>query len=283
MTRSLTCLLVVFILASGFAVEAHEQKTVSVMQVSDTTHIPFDSLIEDLQTVRMVFVGELHDEKAHHLLQLRVIQGLEDAGVPTAVGLEMFRHEDQPYLDQWVSGSLSEEEFVEHYYRNWNLSWSLYRPIFIFAREKQIPLVGLNVPAEITRQVAREGFSSLPPEDLTRLPSGVRCEVGPEYETFIRRSLGAHAHAGMNFTHFCEAQMLWDTAMAWHALEYLRQHPERTMVVLAGSGHAWRHGIPRQVERQSDLSLRVLLPEIPGRLGASTVTPEDADYLLLHE
>ncbi|MCK7512359.1 MAG: hypothetical protein MZV70_55515 [Desulfobacterales bacterium] len=31
----------------------------------------------------------------------------------------------------------------------------------------------------------------------------------------------------MNFTFFCEAQMIWDAAMAVHALDYLARPPRR--------------------------------------------------------
>jgi uncharacterized iron-regulated protein len=281
MIRSLTFAVAALLLAGGCAALPWEQQSAPVLRASDHTRITFDALLQDLQSVRMVFVGEEHDVEADHRVELRVIQGLEGAGVPLAIGLEMFRSEDQIYLDQWVAGSISEEAFIEHYHRNWSLPWPLYRPIFLFAREKQISMVGLNVPQEITRQVARRGFSSLSPEQREALPAGVHCEVGPEYEAFIRRALGAHPHSGMSFTHFCEAQMVWDTAMARHALEYLRQHPERAMVVLAGCGHAWKPGIPRQLRQRSAVSMRVLLLDVPDRLDPCSVTPKEADYVWL--
>jgi uncharacterized iron-regulated protein len=105
--------------------------------------------------------------------------------------------------------------------------------------------------------------------------------VDDAYAAFIRQSLGMHAHGGMTFTRFCEAQLFWDTAMAWNAVRFLKEHPESTMVVLAGNGHAWKRGIPAQVVSRSPLPLRIILPEIPGRLDRQTVRPDDADYLWL--
>ena len=88
--------------------------------------------------------------------------------------------------------------------------------------------------------------------------------------------------AGMNFTNFCEAQLLWDSAMAAHVLDYLKTHPDYTMVVIAGSGHAWKQGIPRQVQMRSNIPLRVILPEVAGKSEPDTTTTSDADYLWLH-
>jgi uncharacterized iron-regulated protein len=99
---------------------------------------------------------------------------------------------------------------------------------------------------------------------------------------FIRRSFGAHGHGQGNFTHFCEAQLVWDTAMAFNVLQFLEKNPKYTVVVLAGNGHAWKPGIPDQARLQSrDVSYRVILPEIPDRLGPNDVSIRDADYLWL--
>jgi uncharacterized iron-regulated protein len=242
--------------------------------------VSLPDIVRDLMQVKLVFVGELHDQEFHHRAQLEVIRRLWESGTPLAVGLEMFRRESQAYLDEWVRGELSEEAFRKIYFDNWNLPWNLYRDIFFFAREHKIPMIGLNVPSEITRQIAREGFSSLTPEQLGDMPP-VSCAVDDAYAGFIRRSLGMHAHGGMTFTRFCEAQLFWDAAMASNATRFLKEHPQVTMVVLAGNGHAWKRGIPAQVTRGAPLPFRVILPEIPGRLDRQTVRLDDADYLWL--
>jgi uncharacterized iron-regulated protein len=75
--------------------------------------------------------------------------------------------------------------------------------------------------------------------------------------------------------------MLWDTAMASNLMAFREKNPGYKIVVLAGSGHAWKRGIPEQVERQANISYRVVLPEIPERAESGVVTTEDADYLWL--
>ena len=233
-----------------------------------------------LQGKKIVLVGEQHDRKGHHAAQLEIIKSLHRSGAPVSIGLEMFRTSNQDALDQWVNGRRSEKEFQKVFYDNWGFSWSLYSMIFGFAREAKIPIVGLNVPRAVTQQVARGGFRSLSEEQRANLPF-VECRVDPEYMDFIQRAYGAHGHGQMNFTNFCEAQLVWDKAMAVHALRYVKKNPDRTFVLLAGIGHAWKKGIPEWIKESSSLTYAVLLPEIPENLEKDTITLEDADYLML--
>jgi uncharacterized iron-regulated protein len=241
-----------------------------------------EEIVGDLKKVPFVFVGEHHNNLQHHKAQLEVIKALENTGKALAIGLEMFQHINQEELDRWVQGAYSEAEFQNIFNQNWSDSWPLYRDIFLYAKKKKIPMVGLNVSPEITRQVAQDGFASLTDEQVGQLPE-VSCKIDEAYMSFIRRVFGPHGHgrSGKKFVFFCEAQMVWDTAMAWYLLAYHEKEPTRTIVVLAGSGHAWRRGIPQQIKQQSEASSLIILPQIPGRHPTENPTIKDADYLWL--
>jgi uncharacterized iron-regulated protein len=254
--------------------------TVRILRVSDGRVLSLDNIVKDFTESRLVFVGELHDKQIYHRAQLEIIRALRKAGAHLAIGLEMFRRDSQADLDRWVKGELNEREFEKIYYKNWNYPWPLYREIFLYAREHKIPMVGLNVPPEVTKQVAREGFDSLTAKQRGNLPM-VTCRVDPEYMAFIRRSLAMHGHGGLDFARFCEAQLVWDTAMALSLLHYLDKKPKSTVVVLAGSGHAWKQGIPAQIQSRSNLPFRVILPEIAGRVEPGKVSENETDYLWL--
>jgi uncharacterized iron-regulated protein len=256
-----------------------QMETQKFIRVSDRTVVPFSKVLKDIKEVSMVFVGELHDQPTHHWAQLEVITALRNSGKNVAIGIEMFRAEDQKNLDLWVHGEISPEQFHLIYYENWNQPWSLYSTIFLFAREHRIPIVGLNIPTEIVSQVAKRGFSSLTPEQSKGLPP-ISCNVDEVYKDFIRRALGIPSKKGLSFQYFCEAQLVWDSAMAWHALQFMETHPDYTLVVMAGTGHSWKRAIPEQVRRNSDLTYRVILPEEP-TLHRTNVQPEDSDYLWL--
>ena len=258
--------------------------------VSDTLHlydlhdqrlISGPDALAAVEKAGLVLVGEHHTTASHHSAQLHVIRCLDEKGLAVSIGMEMFRRDQQAMLDQWIAGEIDEKDFESIYLDNWNFPWALYRDIFIYARERKIPMIGLNVPKGITRQVARDGFASLSADQRGQL-EGVTCNVTREYRDFIRRAFGAHGHGKMDFIRFCEAQLVWDTAMAIQAANHLEQHPDRIMVLLAGSGHARKMGIPFQfTSRAPTIPVTVLMPHTPGIFDADTLTTDDADFLIM--
>ncbi len=236
--------------------------------------------VSALKQKRIVLVGEQHNSRTHHEKQLAVIRALHEAGAKVAVGMEMFRSDSQRSLDLWIAGKISEGEFVQAYYDNWNYDWNLYAPILRYARDQRIPVKGLNVSREITTQVARQGFQSLTEEQRGKLKD-VACRVDRTYMEFIKRAYGAHAHGNLNFTYFCEAQLVWDNIMGIHALDFIRENPTYAMVIVTGNGHAWKGGIPAQIAARSDAPVSVILPEIPEVIEPGLVDTDDADYLFL--
>ncbi|MBD1400418.1 ChaN family lipoprotein [Pelovirga terrestris] len=251
-----------------------------ILHVATGEILDFRQLVEKLEQTRVVFIGEQHDHAGHHQMQLEVIRTLAKQQ-EVAIGLEMFQAEDQQALDDWIAGTSSVEEFRQIYQRNWGW-WSLYEPIFSYARQQQIPMVGINLPRSITRQVAISGFSSLDQEQVSFL-GGMTCSVDATYEDFIRRAVGSHGHGSFDFLNFCEAQLVWDKAMAGYMSRYIQNNPKQTAIVLAGNGHAWKYGIPTQMADVGYKDYLVLLPEVAGRLTRHQVTLEDADFLWLDE
>lgn len=255
---------------------AHE----TVLRVSDRSFISFERMLNEMDGADIVFIGEVHDRAEHHAAQLEVIRALNAVRGPMAVGLEMFAAKSQPELDRWTAGEMEIESFIRLYYRQWKMPWPLYSGIFLFLREHNIPMLGLNVPAEVSRKVSEQGFGSLSAKELGELPPGLTCDVDRSYMDYIRRAFETHGGEGKEFVHFCEAQLLWDKAMAWHLKQYLEGNPGRTVAVLAGIAHALKKGIPEQLSRLSEHSYKVVVPVEETPLAA--ITEEYADYVLLY-
>jgi uncharacterized iron-regulated protein len=251
-----------------------------VVRASDGKVITFAQMIEEIRGARVIFIGETHDRPEDHRAQLQIIRALDNAGVPLAIGMEMFTAASQPDLDRWVAGKVAELEFIEIYHRNWEMPWLLYRDILLFARHRRMPLVGLNIPREVAAKVARKGFAALSAEERAKLPAGITCEVDPSYMAFIGRAYAGHTGSRESFLHFCEAQVLWNRSMAQHIVTYLAAEPRRSMVAIIGSGHAMKRGVPEVVGDKSGVKCVVVLSETPG-LPSSEFTAEDADYLML--
>jgi len=237
-------------------------------------------VISDLKRNRVILVGEHHSNINHHKAQTEIIRSLKESGAQVAVGLEMFRSDSQQALDRWVAGNIDEEDFKQVFYDNWGYSWEDYRVIFNYAKKEKVPLIGLNVPRDITRQVSRQGFQSLNKEQKGKL-SNIACRVDKEYMDYIKKAFGGHGHGQLNFAYFCEAQLVWDTVMAINALDYLDKNPNALIVVLTGTGHAQKNAIPRQIRKRSEVAYAVILPEVKGVIDPETGTQSDADYIML--
>ncbi|MFO7557151.1 MAG: hypothetical protein R6W88_18300 [Desulfobacterales bacterium] len=69
--------------------------------------------------------------------------------------------------------------------------------------------------------------------------------------------------------------------MAINALEFLFKNPNHTIILITGSGHARKEGIPEQIRKRSNLSYTVILPEVHGSISPDTITGKDADYIIL--
>jgi uncharacterized iron-regulated protein len=276
---AVVCFIALFLLALGCWARQNINNH-RMYDLNREKELPMSSVLANLKKNQIVLLGELHAKRQHHEGQLAVIRALNEAGLRIAIGLEMFRNESQRALDQWISGQIDERQFEKIYYDNWNFPWQAYRGIFEYARNHQIPMIGLNVPREITRQVSRSGFKSLSPQQKGKIAE-VSCIVDQQYMNYIRKAFGSHSHGQLNFIYFCEAQLLWDSAMAVYSLAYLKKNPDSIMVILTGTGHAQKGAVPRQIRERSNLSSAVILPEIPGRIDAETISHKEADYIML--
>lgn len=250
-----------------------------ITRMSDGQPVELAGLVEELKDAQVVFVGETHDVEEHHQAQLDIIRGLHGAGARLAIGLEIFTVASQRDLDQWVEGRLGTGRFKSVYRANWKGNWWLYSDILLYARDNRIPLIGLNIPKGIMHKVYMQGFASLSDEERKGLPAEIACDSGDPYTGVIQKAYVGHTRDTGPFAYFCEAQTLWNKGMALNLANYLKTHPDRTVVVLAGGAHAMKQGIPGQLEKYGDYPYRVILPDIYG-LFAAGVTSLDADYFI---
>ncbi len=210
-------------------------------------------ILPNLSKKRVVFVGESHDQYHHHLSQLNIIQALYALNPELAIGLEFFQRPFQKFLDAYVKGEINEQTMLEktEYFKRWKFDYRLYQPILKFAKEKNIPLIALNLPEEITKKVGREGLQSLSSQEQKSIPASIDRNVSGYRE---RIEAVFQQHPGMekrNIQNFIDVQLLWDEGMAETAANYLQKNKTKQMVILAGSGHIiYGTGIPIRLERR---------------------------------
>ncbi len=220
----------------------------------------FEGIIKDIEKSTVVYAGERHTDYGDHLLQLQIIQALYANNPNIAIGMEMFPRSSQPALDAYIAGKTkTEKEFIKasRYFSVWGYDYRLYRDIIGFARENNLPIIGLNLDKKIVSQVFKEGNTdTIAAEDLTTIAEDRDLDVAG-YRERLQVIHGQHKslpHGNKNknsFGGFLQAQAIWDETMAESITNYLQKHPEKKMVVIAGAGHVYKDSaIPLRVRRR---------------------------------
>lgn len=196
-----------------------------------------------------VFLGEQHATEPHQQLHADVVRALVAEGRRPVIGLEMITRPKQDVLDAWTAGKLDEEAFLKDvdWKGQWGFDFRFYRPIFAVAKEKSLPVVGLNVPRDWVRAVGRGGYAALPTTARLQLPAKMDTTV-KDHRAVFNSLMGGHPMSGTQGENMYAAQVLWDEGMADTALKYRERFNPDVFVVMAGSGHImYRQGINRRI------------------------------------
>lgn len=260
---------------SGMQAIASEQR-VSVPASGSSAAPPVAThteILEALKAAKIIYLGETHDRAEDRQAQLEILTALYRDNPNMAIGLEMFQRPFQGVVDDYLAGTITEAQLVEQsqYDRRWGFPWESYAPLLRFAKERRLPVLAMNVPSEVTRQVAREGLESLAPQERRFIPptSEIRTD-NAEYRQLLQSVFEDHASSGQGnstgFDRFFAAQVLWDETMAEAIAQYHQAYPETRIVAIVGRGHVvYGYGIPSRVARRvgSDIVQRsVILGEI---------------------
>lgn len=262
--------------------------TEEMIRLPEGEKISFQQLSEDLLKARVIFIGESHDQVEHHRIQRRIIGELAMMGKEVVIAMEMFQKSQQPILDRWSRGFLTEDEFLREvkWDATWGMNYQLYKGILDEARDRRIKVLGLNVSRELVRKIAQGGIESLSSEDRKRLPEMDLTDR--QHRTYIESVYQEHEGGlARDFENFYQAQVLWDEAMAETLSDFLIS-PEgqgKTAIVLAGNGHIIYHfGIPNRFHRRTAIPYRtIVLKEWRREMGQDPMLAESplplADYL----
>lgn len=259
-----------------------------IIDLDKGTTVSFVRLMEELKDVDVVFVGEVHNNPEHHLIQLQILQGLlARYGTPLSVAMEFFDKTRQPQLDQYMRGETEETAFLDavSWKNNWRFPYHFYRPLIVLVRDQGTRLLGINVPHTIVKKVARGGLKSLTPEERALVAEEMDFE-NKAHRQYLERIFEQHTFASPhkgdnkgNFEYFYQAQCVWDETMAENIAAYMKKNTGR-MVVFTGNGHIiQKFGIPDRLSRRMDISTAtIILYPLTER---TTINKRMADYVWL--
>ena len=163
----------------------------------------------------------------------------------------------QAVLDRWSAGELTEKEFLKtvRWFENWQSDFAYYRDLLLYARDRRIPVIGLNTDKELRHAVARNDFPALPPEQRDRLPEIDHDD--PYHRALVASIFGGHDGGSSRLEGFLRVQLLWDETMAENIARYFAspQGEDRHLLIVAGGNHVRNaFGIPRRVFRRLPVS-----------------------------
>lgn len=211
----------------------------------------------------VIYIGETHNDPAHHEYQIQLIRGLLARKLRFAVGWEMFDWTQQALLDDWHRRRISLDELLRRtgFQRSWGIYSPAYAEILKITGQGRIRNVALNVPPELPRKIAHG--ENLTREERRMMPEGFVATEGA-YQNFVSMIGGHPGVQQSDLRRFFDAQEVWDQTMAARILEFTKRHPGVRLVVLTGRGHLQGgYGIPFYVRQKSNVKQLVLFP--PGR------------------
>lgn len=246
--------------------EADPPLAPGIYRVADGAPVAPEVFFDELEEAKYIFVGESHDNIAHHQVQAMILEGLARRSPGrVALGMEMFQVPFQPPLDEYVNRRIDEATMLQRteYDERWGFDFDFYRPMTTLMRLQRSAVVALNAPKEVTRQVSQHGLDSLSDEVRASLPSSLTAE-NPDHRKMFGEAMGSF-HNGMDpetFERYYMAQVIWDATMAQSAVKFLEARPDiERIVVVAGMYHVqYGLGIPFHVEALSGVRGPIVIP-----------------------
>jgi uncharacterized iron-regulated protein len=203
-----------------------------------------------LMDFSVIFIGEEHESRVSHNAELTILKGLARRDSKLVLALEMFERDVQDTLNAYLKGKIPEKYFLEQS-RPWPDYLEDYRPLIEFAKKKNIPVIGANVPRRAAAAVAMANKVSpdVVGEDNTYLPKKLHLR-SKEYYKHFASSIEEMPHSApmkdVNIDGLYKAQVLKDAVMAASIEPFL----DRRILFCCGHFHSDYHlGIPYQLQK----------------------------------
>jgi uncharacterized iron-regulated protein len=179
-------------------------------------------------------LGEIHDNPEGHALRLEQIAEIVRSAPQPVIAMEQFDRERQADLSAAQKTCQDASCVIERAgTKGWE--WDFYKPVIELAMRQRIPLVAANLSPQDARLVMRDGLSAALSAPL-RKAFGLDAGVPPEVDA-IQREAVFQGHCRMVPKSALGGMALAQVARDVWMAHVLREHPQSTVLVLAGNGH----------------------------------------------
>ncbi|MEK2688823.1 ChaN family lipoprotein [Bdellovibrio sp. GT3] len=129
-------------------------------------------LWDQIADSQVVLMGDFHALHQSQKAQLRVLRNIPK-NRPLVLAVEFFDAADQLKIDKFMSGKMSEKDFLKsiQWEAKWGFPWEHYRPILRYAQKNKIPVFGLNkafAKRNATTLKSRDVFAGKKISELTK-------------------------------------------------------------------------------------------------------------------
>lgn len=235
-----------------------------IIDLETGASVDFEAMMGILQEKDLVFLGEVHSDPEHHLMQVQILQRWAEDQPHPVIAMEFFQVTQQDALDRFLAGDLGEAAFLEaaQWDAEWGFPYHYYRPLLDLIRAKRGRILAINAPRGIVKKVARSGIESLSPEERAQIASEIDFNREAHRE-YVQAVFPLHpGHGGtIDFERFYQAQCIWEDTMAENIARFKLENPGIRIAVFAGSGHLrYGFGIPERTLERSPATAAVVLP-----------------------
>jgi uncharacterized iron-regulated protein len=230
--------------------------------------VSYAKLRKSLPEKEYVFFGEHHDNPISHWLEMELLKELYTLnGSNLQVAFEMFEQDQQLLLNDYLSGVVSENYFLDSC-RLWPNYKTDYKPLIQFAKENKLYCLASNVPRKYANRLFRNGRSSL--DSLTAGEKKFMAPLDFKIDTSLSQySALASMEEHMVGSHLMEAQAFKDATMAHFTLRNKKLN--NTVFHINGAYHSdFYQGIVWYIQQAQPVA-RILT--------ISTVTQQQIDQL----
>ncbi|MGE3539553.1 MAG: ChaN family lipoprotein [Candidatus Tectimicrobiota bacterium] len=226
--------------------------------------LSLDAFITANTAVRLIAVGEEHDHPDIQAFELQLLQALSQQHPQhLALAMEFLERDMQPWVDAFLAGR-SDAATLQQQMKASPTFIQYYFPLLDYARQAGIPVLAMNLPRRLARQVAQQGLqpvlSAVTTPERQYVPMALT-PLTPQYRTYFQQAVArAHPLSAEQTERFLEASHLKDETMAETLSTYMTGRPHHTVLAIAGRFHIdYGLAIPARLQQRAPaLSLRRL-------------------------
>ncbi len=198
--------------------------------------VSYQEMLVGVMNADVICFGELHNDPISHWLQLELTTDLFVMKTDQLVlGAEMFEADGQLLLDEYISGAITERNFLDQA-RLWPNYRTDYKPLVDFAKNNNLKFVATNIPRRYASVVFKRGLAALDnfSDEAKKLIAPLPVEIDFELPSY--KALVSVDEDGQQDLNFASAQAIKDATMANFILKNITK--KNTLLHFNGAYHS---------------------------------------------